>query len=144
MKVERSSIARKIAACEAGLDTDPIIYYISLMLEKGNSREQLLKKLQAFFSEKTQEFVDSVLTPAPAPAPRKKGRCRFWPDCSNGDRCEYFHPTEEPKKECNKFPNCPFGDNCRFMHPTLCRFDAKCTRADCKYFHLSKKSKTSA
>lgn len=25
---------------------------------------------------------------------KKTKRCRFWPDCHNGDQCEFVHPTQ--------------------------------------------------
>lgn len=25
---------------------------------------------------------------------KKSKRCRFWPDCHNGDQCEFVHPTQ--------------------------------------------------
>ncbi|KAG0325616.1 hypothetical protein BGZ99_000385 [Dissophora globulifera] len=41
-------------------------------------------------------------------------RCRFWPNCSQGDQCQYWHPREL----CTEFPNCPkTADTCLFIHP---------------------------
>ncbi|KAF9579552.1 hypothetical protein BGW38_004147 [Lunasporangiospora selenospora] len=42
-------------------------------------------------------------------------RCRFWPNCSQGDeKCPYWHPTEL----CKIYPNCPHAANtCMFVHP---------------------------
>ena len=25
---------------------------------------------------------------------KKSKRCRFWPDCHNGEQCEFIHPTQ--------------------------------------------------
>jgi hypothetical protein len=25
---------------------------------------------------------------------KKSKRCRFWPDCHNGEQCEFVHPTQ--------------------------------------------------
>lgn len=31
---------------------------------------------------------------AAAASGKKQKRCRFWPDCHNGDQCEFVHPTQ--------------------------------------------------
>ncbi|KAL4237740.1 hypothetical protein ACF0H5_002453 [Mactra antiquata] len=61
-------------------------------------------------------------------------RCRFWPTCSNGNNCQFIHPSVP----CRTFPYCKFGDKCIYIHPN-CRFDANCTRMDCPYTHSSKR-----
>lgn len=63
-----------------------------------------------------------------------KTRCRFWPLCKKESECIYHHPTEQ----CKKFPNCTEGEKCLFIHP-LCKFDAKCTKHDCPFLHITKK-----
>jgi len=40
-------------------------------------------------------------------------RCQYWPECSRGDQCKYWHP----KELCKKYPNCPAGDKCLYIHP---------------------------
>ncbi|KAI8600325.1 hypothetical protein EDD21DRAFT_377510 [Dissophora ornata] len=41
-------------------------------------------------------------------------RCRFWPNCTQGDLCQYWHPREL----CTDFPNCSkTADTCLFIHP---------------------------
>ncbi|KAF9346972.1 hypothetical protein BGX26_001506 [Mortierella sp. AD094] len=41
-------------------------------------------------------------------------RCRFWPNCSQGEACQYWHPREL----CADFPNCSkTSDTCLFIHP---------------------------
>ena len=82
-------MAEKVSAIEEGLDTDDIVTYICILLKKRNSKPQLVQKLKVFFNERTEEFVDSLSVQ------KKSARCRFWPDCSNGDSCEFFHPTQE-------------------------------------------------
>lgn len=57
-------------------------------------------------------------------------RCKFWPACKNGDKCEFLHPSTT----CKLFPNCKFGERCLYIHPT-CRFNSACTRSDCPYTH---------
>uniref|UniRef100_A0A8D0BZV4 Zinc finger CCCH domain-containing protein 14 n=1 Tax=Salvator merianae TaxID=96440 RepID=A0A8D0BZV4_SALMN len=61
-------------------------------------------------------------------------RCKYWPACKNGDECAFHHPTQP----CKVFPNCKFADKCLFIHPN-CKYDAKCTKADCPYTHASRR-----
>jgi len=61
---------------------------------------------------------------------KKLKRCRFWPDCHNGEQCEFVHPTQR----CTHFPNCVYGAECLYIHPP-CRFAGSCTRSDCPYLH---------
>ncbi|KAK9721173.1 mRNA-binding protein nab2 [Basidiobolus ranarum] len=71
-------------------------------------------------------------------------RCTFWPNCSKGEECKFFHPT----KPCRDYPNCPNGTKCLFIHlddentesnkkTIACKFGAKCTNPDCKFSHPS-------
>ncbi|XP_046645114.1 zinc finger CCCH domain-containing protein 14-like [Daphnia pulicaria] len=57
-------------------------------------------------------------------------RCKFYPNCRQGDRCHFHHP----KTPCKNFPICLFGENCLFIHPP-CKFDTTCTRKSCPYTH---------
>ncbi|XP_069679591.1 zinc finger CCCH domain-containing protein 14 [Periplaneta americana] len=59
-------------------------------------------------------------------------RCKYWPACRLGDKCDYLHPTVS----CKSFPSCKFGDKCLYIHPN-CKFDASCTRRDCPFTHAS-------
>ncbi|XP_066463682.1 zinc finger CCCH domain-containing protein 14 isoform X3 [Eleutherodactylus coqui] len=61
-------------------------------------------------------------------------RCKYWPACKNAERCTYHHPTTP----CKAFPKCRFAEKCFFIHPN-CKFDAKCTKADCPYTHASRR-----
>lgn len=65
---------------------------------------------------------------------QKLERCKFWPACSAGASCGYYHPTTH----CKMFPSCRFADKCLFIHPN-CRFDSTCTRPDCPYTHSSRR-----
>ncbi|XP_044183377.1 zinc finger CCCH domain-containing protein 14-like [Acropora millepora] len=66
-------------------------------------------------------------------------RCKFWPECKNGDSCPFYHPTVT----CRSFPNCRFGESCRFIHPP-CKFDGRCANSACPYTHkLKNKQQTS-
>ncbi|KAI9562100.1 hypothetical protein GHT06_013064 [Daphnia sinensis] len=64
-------------------------------------------------------------------------RCKFYPNCRQGDRCSFHHP----KTPCKNFPICLFGDNCLFIHPP-CKFDATCTRKSCPYTHSQRSQAT--
>ncbi|PSN58231.1 hypothetical protein C0J52_00151 [Blattella germanica] len=67
-----------------------------------------------------------------APKQKINERCKYWPVCRSGDKCDYLHPTVP----CKSFPNCKFGDKCLYIHPN-CKFDASCTRRDCPFTHVS-------
>ncbi|XP_046382945.1 zinc finger CCCH domain-containing protein 14 isoform X2 [Ischnura elegans] len=67
--------------------------------------------------------------------PKISERCRFWPACRHGERCEYHHPTIP----CKAFPSCKFGDKCLYIHPN-CKFDAACSRKDCPFTHAMPRS----
>lgn len=57
-------------------------------------------------------------------------RCKFFPNCTRGDSCEFVHPTTA----CKSFPICKFGESCLYIHPK-CKFDLACVRADCNFSH---------
>ncbi|KAL1505412.1 hypothetical protein ABEB36_004984 [Hypothenemus hampei] len=74
------------------------------------------------------------------PLPLKnKERCKYWPNCRQGDKCEFVHPSEI----CQTFPQCKFGSRCLFIHPK-CKFGTSCTKRDCLYTHPSTGLKLSA
>ncbi|KAJ8913035.1 hypothetical protein NQ315_002051 [Exocentrus adspersus] len=62
---------------------------------------------------------------------KNKERCKYWPNCRQGDKCEFVHPSSP----CEIFPNCKFGDKCLYLHPT-CKFNSSCTKRDCPYSHM--------
>ncbi|XP_058511295.1 zinc finger CCCH domain-containing protein 14 isoform X2 [Ochotona princeps] len=61
-------------------------------------------------------------------------RCKYWPACKNGEECAYHHPVSP----CKAFPNCKFAEKCLFVHPN-CKYDAKCTKPDCPFTHMSRR-----
>ncbi|XP_068688101.1 zinc finger CCCH domain-containing protein 14-like [Montipora foliosa] len=66
-------------------------------------------------------------------------KCKFWPECKNGDSCPFYHPTVA----CRSFPKCRFGETCRFIHPP-CKYDGRCANSACPYTHkLRSKLQTS-
>ncbi|GAA5804250.1 hypothetical protein HPULCUR_009737 [Helicostylum pulchrum] len=79
--------------------------------------------------------------------PAKKERCKYWPNCKNGEECIYFHPTTV----CPDFPNCPKpAIECMFIHPEIaksvmpqqikklavpCKFFPYCSNPACPFVH---------
>ncbi|KAF9908538.1 hypothetical protein BX616_000101, partial [Lobosporangium transversale] len=64
------------------------------------------EKMLRVEAEITRRAVDAAIA--------NKTRCRFWPSCSQGDACHYWHPREL----CAEFPNCPkTADTCLYIHP---------------------------
>nr|XP_023013400.1 zinc finger CCCH domain-containing protein 14 [Leptinotarsa decemlineata] len=62
---------------------------------------------------------------------KNKERCKYWPSCRQGDKCEFVHPSAN----CEMFPNCRFGEKCIYFHPN-CKFGTGCTKRDCPYNHI--------
>lgn len=61
-------------------------------------------------------------------------KCKFWPNCKEGEQCVYVHPT----KKCEHFPLCSFGDKCLFIHPMIpCKYQLRCQNPSCNYQHMS-------
>ncbi|KAF1804901.1 CCCH-type zinc finger transcription factor [Mucor lusitanicus] len=77
----------------------------------------------------------------------KQERCKYWPNCKNGDNCTFVHPTTI----CPDFPNCPKkASECLGIHPELgqaalqphtaklpypCKFFPYCNNPVCPYIH---------
>lgn len=59
-----------------------------------------------------------------------KEKCKYFPKCREGDKCEFMHPISN----CDNFPNCKFGDKCLYLHPT-CKFGSSCTKRNCPFSH---------
>lgn len=68
----------------------------------------------------------------PPLAVKNKEKCKYWPNCRQGEKCEFVHPTAA----CKTFPQCKFGEKCLYIHPS-CKFESSCTRRDCPYSHVS-------
>ncbi|GMT10782.1 hypothetical protein PFISCL1PPCAC_2079, partial [Pristionchus fissidentatus] len=67
---------------------------------------------------------------------KRQERCRFWPNCREGDdECAYIHPTVK----CKRFPYCPYGSACLFLHGT-CKNDGVCTRESCPFEHTLRRT----
>uniref|UniRef100_A0A8C1KDV2 Zinc finger CCCH domain-containing protein 14 n=1 Tax=Cyprinus carpio TaxID=7962 RepID=A0A8C1KDV2_CYPCA len=87
-----------------------------------------------FLNTELSEVEDMDVEPVQTKRQKLPERCRFWPACKSGDECVYHHPNTQ----CKIFPNCKFGNKCLFIHPT-CKFDSKCTKADCPFTHISRR-----
>ncbi|XP_048842170.1 zinc finger CCCH domain-containing protein 14 isoform X2 [Brienomyrus brachyistius] len=98
------------------------------------SVHQRLQREQPYSEEEDEPEMD-----VDVPVKRQKvlERCKFWPVCKSGDECLYHHPTTK----CKTFPSCKFGDKCLFVHPN-CKYDAKCTKTDCPFTHVSRRGPT--
>ncbi|XP_046486903.1 zinc finger CCCH domain-containing protein 14 [Neodiprion pinetum] len=67
---------------------------------------------------------------------KSKEKCRYWPNCTLGIKCTYYHPTIL----CSAFPACKFGDKCLYKHPK-CKFGLSCTKLGCVYTHPPRQCK---
>ncbi|KAL5474839.1 hypothetical protein EMCRGX_G026859 [Ephydatia muelleri] len=108
---------------EAGKDTRFVVTMTGL---KDKQPEPLIVKGEGSAATMEEEIKDEA----------SKGgsleRCRFWPNCKNGDTCPYLHPSVA----CRVFPNCKYGNKCHYVHP-VCKFDSRCSRPDCPYLHTA-------
>ncbi|XP_028633089.1 zinc finger CCCH domain-containing protein 14 isoform X4 [Grammomys surdaster] len=105
---------------------------------QGTQQRQLLSRLQIDpVMVDTMEMSQAEMTDlSMAQKPEKLlERCKYWPACKNGDECVYHHPISP----CKAFPNCKFAEKCLFVHPN-CKYDAKCTKADCPFTHMSRRA----
>ncbi|XP_016830587.1 zinc finger CCCH domain-containing protein 14 isoform X6 [Cricetulus griseus] len=104
---------------------------------QGTQQRQLLSRLQIDpVMVETMEMSPAEMTDlSVAQKPEKLlERCKYWPACKNGDECAYHHPISP----CKAFPNCKFAEKCLFVHPN-CKYDAKCTKPDCPFTHMSRR-----
>ncbi|KOC61586.1 Zinc finger CCCH domain-containing protein 14 [Habropoda laboriosa] len=67
---------------------------------------------------------------------KSKEKCRYWPNCTLGNKCAYLHPLVM----CSAFPACKFGDKCAYRHPK-CKFGLSCTKLGCVFSHPAKQCK---
>ncbi|CAG9859716.1 unnamed protein product [Phyllotreta striolata] len=68
---------------------------------------------------------------------KNKEKCKYWPNCRQGEKCEFVHPVVK----CELFPNCQYGDSCLYIHPS-CKFGPGCTKRGCSFSHSSLMNKT--
>ncbi|XP_076763188.1 nuclear polyadenosine RNA-binding 2 [Xylocopa sonorina] len=67
---------------------------------------------------------------------KSKEKCRYWPNCTLGNKCAYLHPVVM----CSAFPACKFGDKCAYKHPK-CKFGLSCTKLGCVFTHPAQQCK---
>ncbi|XP_076299815.1 nuclear polyadenosine RNA-binding 2 isoform X1 [Lasioglossum baleicum] len=67
---------------------------------------------------------------------KSKEKCRYWPNCTLGNKCAYLHPIVM----CSVFPACKFGDKCAYRHPK-CKFGLACTKLGCVFSHPAQQCK---
>lgn len=67
---------------------------------------------------------------------KSKEKCRYWPNCTLGNKCAYAHPIVM----CSAFPACKFGDKCAYKHPK-CKFGLSCTKLGCVFSHPAQQCK---
>ncbi|XP_029041496.2 zinc finger CCCH domain-containing protein 14 isoform X1 [Osmia bicornis bicornis] len=67
---------------------------------------------------------------------KSKEKCRYWPNCTLGNKCSYLHPAVM----CSAFPACKFGDKCAYKHPK-CKFGLSCTKLGCVFSHPAQQCK---
>ncbi|KAI6659274.1 Zinc finger CCCH domain-containing protein 14 isoform X3 [Oopsacas minuta] len=79
---------------------------------------------------KTAVLKPKILTSTPKPIEAVADRCKYWPNCKLGDKCDFHHPS----LPCKSFPYCKFNQKCYFIHPD-CKFDPYCTKVDCAFLH---------
>ncbi|KAM8948019.1 zinc finger CCCH domain-containing protein 14 isoform 3-T3 [Lycaon pictus] len=104
---------------------------------QGTQQRQLLSRLQIdpVMAETLQISQAEMSELSVVQKPEKLlERCKYWPACKNGDECAYHHPVSP----CKAFPNCKFAEKCLFVHPN-CKYDAKCTKPDCPFTHMSRR-----
>ncbi|XP_025831766.1 zinc finger CCCH domain-containing protein 14 [Agrilus planipennis] len=91
------------------------------------------KNSPIIFAEKKTEIPEALPIVHQPTILKVKERCKYWPVCNKGEKCEYLHPNTL----CKNFPRCKFGDKCLYLHPP-CKFENSCTKKDCPFSHLPK------
>ncbi|XP_012278563.1 zinc finger CCCH domain-containing protein 14 isoform X2 [Orussus abietinus] len=78
----------------------------------------------------------SIDTVIPALNDKSREKCRYWPNCTLGNKCAYYHPAVP----CSLFPACKFGEKCVYKHPK-CKFGLSCTKLGCIFSHPAQQCK---
>ncbi|KAF5282079.1 hypothetical protein FQA39_LY00604 [Lamprigera yunnana] len=91
------------------------------------------KNVNVVSSIKTNASPDKLSLAIQSTSLKPKERCKYWPACRQGDKCEFIHPNAA----CKAFPYCKFGEKCLYIHP-MCKFESSCTKKDCPYKHVTK------
>ncbi|XP_014473742.1 PREDICTED: zinc finger CCCH domain-containing protein 14 isoform X2 [Dinoponera quadriceps] len=88
--------------------------------------------LSAKFTDKRPPAESTV----PIALDKSRENCRYWPNCTLGNKCAYLHPPVM----CSAFPACKFGDKCAYRHPK-CKFGLSCTKLGCVFSHPAQQCK---
>lgn len=107
-------LLKRISQISKRLATRDVVNYILLIvIEMNKTKNEVREDLDEFFESKTVEFVNWVWSSLPRLVQEvsnpskddskmhesfktgKKRRCRDWPECERGDKCEFFHPSAE-------------------------------------------------
>lgn len=94
------------------------------------STASLLPTLVAKLTDKRPESI-AITVPD-----KSRENCRYWPNCTLGNKCAYLHPP----LMCSAFPACKFGDKCAYKHPK-CKFGLSCTKLGCVFSHPTQQCK---
>ncbi|KAK4886704.1 hypothetical protein RN001_002975 [Aquatica leii] len=93
----------------------------------------IFDKEKGSVNTKTKQIPDKLPVIVPPVSLKTKERCKYWPGCRQGEKCEFIHPNTT----CKSFPQCKFGEKCLYIHP-MCKFETSCTKKDCPYSHVSR------
>ncbi|XP_012256699.2 zinc finger CCCH domain-containing protein 14 [Athalia rosae] len=110
----------------------PIVYNRSRSSSPVNTRPTKPPSI----SLKHVEKQTALETTAPGSIDKSREKCRYWPNCTLGIKCTYYHPAVL----CSLFPACKFGDKCLYKHPK-CKFGLSCTKLGCVYTHPPRQCK---
>ncbi|KYQ48606.1 Zinc finger CCCH domain-containing protein 14, partial [Trachymyrmex zeteki] len=95
-----------------------------------------LKSNASTLATKPPDKKPLVETTASAISDKSRENCRYWPNCTLGNKCAYLHPPVM----CSAFPACKFGDKCAYKHPK-CKFGLSCTKLGCVFSHPAQQCK---
>ncbi|KAB0799475.1 hypothetical protein PPYR_07355 [Photinus pyralis] len=128
-------IARQNKSPKKGIETDT-----KTTDSSGRGKERKLPSPIVFDKvdssptpSKLKQIPDKLPIVAHPSSLKAKEKCKYWPSCRLGEKCEFVHPNTP----CKAFPQCKFGDKCLYIHP-MCKFENSCTRKDCPYNHNSR------
>ena len=107
-------LLKRISQISKRLATRDVVNYILLIvIEMNKTKSEVREDLDEFLDGKTVEFVNWMWSTLPRCVQEvansstdgskshesfkigKKRRCRDWPECERGEKCEFFHPSAE-------------------------------------------------
>ncbi|XP_012531632.2 LOW QUALITY PROTEIN: zinc finger CCCH domain-containing protein 14 [Monomorium pharaonis] len=111
----------------------PIVYNRSPSPTQLKSNASLVPTLAAKPPDKIKPLVENTVSVV---SDKSRENCRYWPNCTLGNKCAYLHPPVM----CSAFPACKFGDKCAYKHPK-CKFGLSCTKLGCVFSHPTQQCK---